>query len=194
MSYAWHEHPTKLPPSRRRGLLLLIPLAAHAEPAWQALQKPNHLVLMRHATAPGVGDPPGFRLDDCSTQRNLSEGGREQARRIGALLRERGLAQAPVYSSQWCRCLDTARLLGLGPVTPWRTLNSFFETSEVEDAQTAALRAEIARLDLAKPAVLVTHQVNITALTGILPASGEMIVLRRAAGGELLEAGRVLPP
>jgi len=140
----------------------------------------RHVVLMRHATAPGVGDPPGYRLDDCATQRNLSDEGRAEARAAGDRLRAAGLAQARVFTSAWCRCRETATLLGLGPVALAPPLDSFFEATGEADRRTAALRAFIReRLseDLTAP-VLVTHQVNITALTKLFPASGEMLVLR----------------
>ncbi|MCK6409580.1 MAG: histidine phosphatase family protein, partial [Thauera sp.] len=95
------------------GLALLLSattFAATAEEAlWKALREGGHVALMRHAVAPGVGDPPGFRLDDCATQRNLSAAGRRQAQAIGERFRANGIATAAVFSSQWCRCLDTAR-------------------------------------------------------------------------------------
>ena len=94
---------------------------------WQALQRGEAVALIRHAIAPGTGDPPGFLLRDCSTQRNLSKEGRIQARRIGDFFRAQGIKEALVYSSQWCRCLETARLLGFGPVQELPALNSFFE-------------------------------------------------------------------
>ncbi|MFZ1415313.1 MAG: histidine phosphatase family protein [Defluviicoccus sp.] len=149
-----------------------------SEAAWAALAGGGHAALMRHATAPGFGDPKGFRLDDCSTQRNLSEAGREEARMVGERFRSRGIAINGVYSSVWCRCLETARLLDLGPVVPLAPLNSFFEARERAEAQTAALRAWLAAQPAADTLVLVTHQVNITALTGIIPASGEIVVVR----------------
>jgi broad specificity phosphatase PhoE len=144
--------------------------------------KADHIIMLRHARAPGVGDPPNFKLGDCSTQRNLSQVGREHAARIGKRLREAGLATTNVYSSQWCRCLETARYLAVGSVVELPELNSFFRTPELEKKYAAALRAWIASADLSRPAVLVTHQVNITALTGIFPAEGEMIVLRQEPG------------
>ena len=163
------------------ALLVLLPAAAGAvEDAlsrWAG--KPDHVVVLRHARAPGTGDPAHFRLGDCSTQRNLSEEGRRQAVRIGARLRAAGLAETTVYSSQWCRCLETARLLAVGPVVELPALNSFFQSSDQEEKQNRALRAWVASADLSRPLVIVTHQVNITALTGIFPAEGEILVLRR---------------
>src|SRR3546814_19163678 len=91
--------------------------AAETEEAlWAALKQGGHVAIMRHATAPGFGDPEGFRLNDCSTQRNLSDAGRAQARRIGDAIRAHGVTIGRVLSSRWCRCLETAALLGLGPV------------------------------------------------------------------------------
>jgi len=160
------------------GLLLLGAPAAAAEPP--AVGDPAGLiVLMRHAEAPGVGDPPGFRLDDCATQRTLDDNGRAQARRVGERLRALGIRQARVLSSQWCRCLETARLLGLGPVEELPALNSFFGRSEEREARVAAVRRFLAGLPAGgTPVVLVTHQVTITALTGVHPASGEAVLFR----------------
>ena len=100
---------------------LLLPIAAACAETdeaalWAALREGGHVALMRHAIAPGVGDPAGFRLDDCTTQRKLSAQGRAQARAIGERFRANGIATAAVFSSQWCRCLDTARELALGEV------------------------------------------------------------------------------
>ena len=142
----------------------------------------DHVILLRHARAPGTGDPANFRLGDCSTQRNLSGEGRAHAARIGARLRAAGLAETTVYSSQWCRCLETARQLAVGPVVELPALNSFFQSPEMEQKRNRELRAWIATADPGRPVVLVTHQVNITALTGIVPAEGEVLVLRREPG------------
>lgn len=160
------------------------------EPALQAMRQPGAVGLLRHAHAPGVGDPAEFRLGDCSTQRNLNEAGREQARQIGARLRAAGI-QAQVFSSAWCRTQDTAALLGLGPVQVMPALNSFFADSAAAPGQTAAVRQFIADWRGA-PLLLVTHQVNITALTGLLPRDGELIVVRPGPDG-LTIAGRVQP-
>ena len=137
------------------------------------LAKPGRVLMLRHAQAPGVGDPPGFRLDDCATQRNLDESGRRQARALGTRLATAGVAAAQVYSSQWCRCLETARLLQLGPVTGLPALNSFFERSQDRDATIAALRAFLASLPPdGPPVVLVTHQFTINAFTSAGTPSG----------------------
>lgn len=157
------------------------------------IAKPGHIVIMRHALAPGTGDPANFALGDCSTQRNLSEAGRRQARRTGDFLRKAGVKQARVLSSQWCRCLDTARLLDLGQVEPLPALNSFFQERSKGPAQTRALRAMIAEMDLSQPVVMVTHQVNITALTDVFPSSGEMVVLKRREDGGIEVLGTLAP-
>jgi phosphohistidine phosphatase SixA len=160
--------------------LLVATVPAHADEAlWAALADGGHVALMRHAHAPGTGDPDDFRLDDCSTQRNLDQVGRDQARRTGQAFRERGVTIGRVLSSQWCRCLETAELLALGEALPFAPLNSFFGERAREPGQTEAVRAFLAEADAEGPSlVMVTHQVNITALTGIFPRSGEIVVLR----------------
>jgi phosphohistidine phosphatase SixA len=143
------------------------------------------IVLMRHAEAPGVGDPPNFQLRDCATQRNLDANGREQARRAGDLLRNLAVQPVAVYSSQWCRCQETARLLDIGPVQELPALNSFFDRREEQEAQIASLRKFLAGLPAdGMPVVLVTHQVVVTALTGVYPASGESVFLRANGTGQ----------
>ncbi len=127
---------------------------------------------------PGVGDPPDFRLGDCATQRLLSDAGRDQAKAIGAALRERGVKADRVLSSAWCRCVDTAELMDLGPVEVFEPLNSFFGTGDAAARQTEAVRKLIGDWKGPGTLVLVTHQVNVTALTDVFPASGEMVVLR----------------
>jgi phosphohistidine phosphatase SixA len=167
------------------GIALLLSAAASAagqgapgyEP-WESLRQGGNIVLIRHAIAPGGGDPPGFRLDDCATQRNLSDEGRDQARSIGEALRLQGVSVDRVLTSQWCRCRETAELLDLAPVEEYPVLNSFFSDRSTADVQTEALRRFIAEAEPENNIVLVTHQVNITGLTGVFPASGEMVIVR----------------
>jgi broad specificity phosphatase PhoE len=155
------------------------------------MQSGGYVLLIRHADAPGTGDPAGFRLDDCRTQRNLSGSGREQARSIGIWLRGQGVEHARVYSSEWCRCLETAELLGLGPVTPLPALNSFFQRPEDREPNLAALEQFLnAQPRDGSLIVLVTHQVTMTALTGVYPASGEGVLLRLEEPGALRPVGR----
>lgn len=181
---------------KRRTLLsagLLSPLfAASANPLpAEGLQRGGVALLLRHAlTEPGIGDPPGFRLDDCSTQRNLSAAGRVQAQRIGAALRAVRIDE--LRASRWCRCLDTARLAFPGrEVTPLDALNSFFEDRRDAPARTAALRSYISALGT-RNALLVTHMVNIGALIGDSVAMGEGVWVQgdAAAPGGLRPIGR----
>lgn len=179
------------------GTILILPVrgapAVHADELWSALRGGTHVVLFRHAsTEPGLGDPPGFRVDDCATQRNLSEAGREESRRIGAAFQRHRVPVGRVLSSRWCRCLETARL-AFGRVEPWAPLDSFFADRSRESEQTRAVRAFIAEARADGNLVLVTHQVNITALTGVVPAPGEMIVLRAELDGALRVVGRLGP-
>ncbi|MEW5967512.1 MAG: histidine phosphatase family protein [Pseudomonadota bacterium] len=169
-------------------LLALTALAAFAPSpaAADPLPQAGHVLMLRHAYAPGIGDPPGFRLDDCASQRNLDASGRAQAAAVGDWLRAQGVRQARVHSSQWCRCQETARLLGLGAVTPTPALNSFFGEPQARDGTLQALRAFLAQQPADGPLlVLVTHQVNIAAVTGRGIGSGEGVLLAREPGGEL---------
>lgn len=184
----------------RRTLLACLSVATAPRAAtaqddlWRALAAPGHVALMRHAlTTPGVGDPPGFRLGDCATQRNLSDAGRAAAARLGEAYRSRGVRVARVLSSEWCRCLDTARLMDLAPVEPAaETLNSSFEQREERERRTGVLRRLLSMLPRDGAAVvLVTHQVNITALTGVFPDAGETVVLRLAAEGGFEVVGQL---
>jgi broad specificity phosphatase PhoE len=123
-------------------------------------------------------------LDDCATQRNLDERGRMQARRLGERLREAGIQRVRVLSSQWCRCLETARLLDVGPVEELPALNSFFDQPEARAPRITALRVVLRELRRDQPVVvLVTHQLTITALTGSFPAAGEGLVLKLTDDG-----------
>lgn len=149
----------------------------------------NHIALMRHALAPGTGDPENFMLGDCTTQRNLSQAGRDQAKRIGDRFKQAGITIADVYTSEWCRCLETAELLGLGTPVPLPPLNSFFRNYEREGPQTEALHTWLAGQQLSRPLILVTHQVNITAFSAVYPASGEVVMMRRNADGQFEVTG-----
>ena len=149
------------------------------EAAWGALRAGSKVVLIRHALAPGTGDPPGYVLEDCATQRNLSAEGRAQSARIGEAFRAEGVAVDRVLSSGWCRCIETA-VLAFGAAEVWPPLHSFFQESSTGPSQTAEARAAVAAWSGPGTLVLVTHQVNITALTEMFPKSGEVIVLEPA--------------
>ncbi|MEO3877728.1 histidine phosphatase family protein [Rheinheimera fenheensis] len=160
-------------------LLLILPLSAPEadDSVWALWREGKAILMMRHTLAPGTGDPAGFVLEDCSTQRNLSSEGKQQAERWGQLLRDKYSADITVYSSQWCRCLDTARLMQLATPEVLPALNSFFAGRGDGDKQTQALLQQFATAQTAQPTVLVTHQVNFTALTGIFPRSGEAAII-----------------
>ena len=160
---------------------------------WSELHKGGVGILLRHAqTEAGVGDPPGFRIGDCSTQRNLSGDGRRQAQRIGAALEARAVRIDQVLSSQWCRCLDTARLaFPKVAVEPYPALNSFFDDRSTESRQTREAAARIAAIRAPANFVFVTHHVNILALTGIAVSSGEAVLVRWA-GGSVQTLGRLV--
>jgi broad specificity phosphatase PhoE len=146
--------------------------------------------MIRHTiTTPGAGDPPGFRLDNCSTQRNLTDAGRRHARRIGEEWRARGIPVERVVSSPWCRCLETAELaFGQKPATS-DALSNLFGRSENRERQVREMRALVAKHAGKGNLVLVTHGSTISALTDVNPATGEMVILSK---GKL--AGRLSVP
>ncbi len=168
------------------AVLVVLPFAAHAAERLPLaeLAKPGRVLMLRHANAPGMGDPPNFKPGDCSTQRNLDAAGRAQAARLGERLLQAGITRAQVYSSQWCRCLETAQLLKLGPVMELPALNSFYERRQDRDGNLAALRAFIARLPISgSPVVLVTHQVTQSAFSGQGTVSGGGMVFELNGSG-----------
>ncbi|MDW8311342.1 MAG: histidine phosphatase family protein [Burkholderiales bacterium] len=159
-------------------------LAASDLPAFELIRRGGVAVLMRHSeTVPGTGDPPGFRLDDCSTQRNLSERGKAQARALGERFRRAGIRFDRVLTSQWCRCRDTAVLIA-GQAEDWPAVNSFFEDRSTEARQTAEALARLATLGPNERWLVVTHQVNISALTGVFTQQGEALVVRPRRDGD----------
>lgn len=158
---------------------------ATSEQLWAAIADGRAIAMMRHALAPGGGDPVNFVLGDCSTQRNLSDEGRKQAIEVGEAFRINGIGAVRLLSSQWCRCAETARLLNLGDVETFAPLNSFFADRKQSGPQTDALRQFLQFDSLSSPLLLVTHQVNITALTGIFPRSGEIVVFTIDPSGKV---------
>jgi len=175
-------------------LLLAVPSSAAADEAlWEIMRGGGQVVLMRHAvTTPGVGDPAGFRLDDCSTQRNLTDAGREDARRVGATFRMRGIPLGRVLSSPWCRCLETARL-AFGAAESWVALSNLFDNRPREAPQLRALREIAGRRPTGGNVVLVTHGSVVLPLTGIQPAPAELVVLTPDGSGRFRVAGRLTP-
>jgi broad specificity phosphatase PhoE len=190
-------------PSRapaRVGALLLLALAALAGPAradeslWRRLAAGGQVVLLRHAaTTTGVGDPTGFRLDDCVTQRNLTEAGREESRRIGAAFKARAIPVGRVLSSPWCRCLETARL-AFGSAETWAPLRSLFADRTRQDEQTRAFRALAGEPRAGGNTVLVTHGANIVAFVGVSAAMAEMVIVTPQGAGTFTVAGRLPAP
>lgn len=179
---------------RRTLLLLALAIPAPAEASadgWQALRQ-GGIVVFRHATAPGGGDPPGMRLGDCATQRNLDATGRAEAARIGAAFRTQDIAVGRVLASAWCRTTETAEIAFPGRAEVEPAFNSFFSDRGRGPAQTEAARAILLAWTGPGALVVSTHQVNITALTGIFPASGEGIVLR-VRDGTLQVVARIRP-
>ena len=149
----------------------------------------QHVLLMRHADAPGYGDPSGYQLDQCSTQRNLGDYGKKQAALIGVWLKNQGIKSANVMSSPWCRCIDTAKLLNLGPVKISPALGSFFDDMSQEKRQTKELEKLIqAQLNEngKTPLILVTHHVNIQAYTGKVVNVGDMVLVKVNKNGQYL--------
>ena len=172
---------------------LLAPAAQADEALWKLVAGGGQVLFVRHAeTTPGVGDPPGFRLEDCATQRNLSAAGGAQAQRMGAELSRRGVPVGEVLSSPWCRCLDTARL-AFGRATRWDALSNLFGRSGEAEKQVRAIRPRIAAHGGKENLVLVSHGSTAAALTGEHPGMGEMLVLTPAGAGFRV-AGRLAIP
>lgn len=168
------------------GLMALAVMNSHADQGdlVKQMKSGGHILMIRHAYAPGNGDPVHFKIRDCATQRNLDNRGRTQARAIGDWLRSKGIKDANVYSSQWCRCLETARLLDLGPVSELQALNSFYELPQDREPNIEALRSFIENLSEDGELIIwVTHYVTILDITGEGVSSGEGIVLKLKGGG-----------
>jgi phosphohistidine phosphatase SixA len=157
---------------------------------WDKLQGTNpkgYVLLMRHALAPGVGDPENFRVGDCTTQRNLSEEGRQDARDIGKWLERREVKIRSIESSRWCRAKETAELLGIGKVKPNKNLDSLFQESDLDNhKQTIEIKKRIENYRNTRGLlVFVGHLVNISAITGVSLDSGEGVLVRANANGEI---------
>jgi phosphohistidine phosphatase SixA len=161
---------------------------------WEKLQSSNpqgYVLLMRHALAPGNGDPENFTLGDCSTQRNLSQEGRKDAKDIGVWLKRQKVKISRVESSRWCRANETAQLLGIGKVRPNKNLDSLFMEADVlGHPQTAQIKKQIVDYRNKRGLlVLVGHFVNISAVTGVGLGSGEGVLVRADKNGEIKVVG-----
>jgi phosphohistidine phosphatase SixA len=168
--------------------------ALASEKAWKEVRNPKstgYVLLLRHAIAPGVGDPANFKIGDCSTQRNLSEEGRAQAKAIGAWLKSEQIKIARVESSRWCRSIETAKLMDIGKVRQNPNLDSLFNSDNpIADPKTTATREQIIKHRNKKGLlVLVFHQINIMALAGGGVTSGEGVLIRANRDGELKVLG-----
>lgn len=179
------------------ALLLILTIVATADAAagnelLERIKTGGHVLMIRHTIAPGTGDPSNFMIGDCTTQRNLDEQGKAQARRIGDWLRAGGIMSARVFSSQWCRSLETAQLIGLGPVAELPALNSFFNKPKASESTMAALMAFLSQQPPdGELILLVTHYVNIYGIAGIGVFSGEGVALELAGDGGYNILGRL---
>src|SRR5438552_5204538 len=164
---------------------------AQAESVWDALRAPGSVVVLRHSYAPGTFDPPTARLDDCSTQRNLDENGRAQARRVGEEFRRHGIGVGTILSSPRCRCLDTARLAFGGAPQEWEVLQGSLNDDARRQQQLVVIRQKIADHVSGPPLVLVTHGSVVTDLTGLNVRMGAFVVLRRTPEGSHAVVGEL---
>ena len=174
------------------GLGIRPAMAQDQAAAWSLLRQPGHAVFMRHSEAPGYADPPGYSLDDCSTQRNLVDSGRAHARRTGEAFRRNGITFQRVLTSPWCRCKETARLAIGQDADVFAPLSNLIGRQQHAAEQIAALKAYLATLDASTRVLFVTHGIVINALTGISPASGEMVIVKLGPSGDVVVAGRLL--
>ena len=146
--------------------------------AWNLAQEGNKIILIRHSLAPGGGDPPGFKINDCKTQRNLNRTGINQSKKIGKLFKKNKVPVDQVLSSQWCRCKDTAKY-AFGNFKEFTALNSTFQSpyNKKEGKQLKELYEFIKKWDgKGKNLVLITHYSIITAVTNAVPSSGEIVI------------------
>jgi broad specificity phosphatase PhoE len=169
--------------------------AAANDPLWEALKGGGQVILMRHTiTTPGVGDPPGMRIDDCSTQRNLTDEGRRHAKQIGEAVRASGIVLDRILSSPMCRCLETARL-AFGRVDEAKPGANAGRTEEVA-RQVREMRALAGEKRRGGNAVLVSHGTTIQAVTGIAVEPGEMLIVTPQGDGLFELKGKLMaaPP
>ena len=173
------------------SIAVLAPWASADEALWSQLGSGGFVILIRHGlTDPGAGDPPGFKLGDCTTERNLNDAGRAEAKRLGEAFRRRKVPVAQVLSSEWCRCRDTASI-AFGIYEAWPALNNLFGRSEHSAAQTGAILERATRFRGPGNLVLVSHGSTIVPVSGVSPAPAEMIVMKPAGAGSLKLVGRI---
>jgi malonate transporter and related proteins len=177
-------------------VMLLVPLTAHGdETVWKLVQGGGQVLFIRHATTtPGIGDPEGFRLEDCKTQRNLSDEGRAEARRLGETLRRRQVPVGELLSSPWCRCHDTALLAFSRKAITWTPLSNLFGRRDAAEAQVREMRGRIGSYRGKENLVMMSHGSVAVPLTGVSPQQAEIIVLTPLGGDKFRVAGRLPPP
>ena len=162
---------------------LLLPLSYASGSAWSLLEEGSKIVFIRHAYAPGGGDPDNFAIEDCSTQRNLNQQGIDQSISMGQEFSKRNIPIQQVYSSQWCRCKDTASF-AFGDYQELNSLNSTFEGEyrQNHQRQMNELKAMIASWDDTEGnLILVTHYVIIEGVLGYYPNSGELVITNKSS-------------
>ncbi len=169
-------------------LMTLLPTVGQGEQAvWQALQTPRAVVVLRHSYAPGSFDPADSKMDDCSTQRNLDEEGKAQARAIGEAFRRQGVSVGEVLASPKCRTRDTG-LLAFGRVENWNALRGAFFNPGLARQRVTQIRQRMQQHQGDKPMVLITHGSIVRALIGRLIVMGEFVVMLPGADGSFTEA------
>jgi phosphohistidine phosphatase SixA len=171
------------------GVFVFAGLHVSASELSESLKKSDHVLLMRHALAPGVGDPAGYKLQDCKSQRNLDAKGREQSQRIGQWLKAQGVGHSLVFTSAWCRCKETAEKLALGTPALEASLNSFFDDMSQGPQSNLNLQKFIGnqlKTKGEKALILVTHHVNIAEFMGENVGSGDMVLAKVNSAGKML--------
>ena len=171
------------------GVVMTGSFQASASELSESLKKSDSVLLMRHALAPGIGDPAGYKLQDCKSQRNLDATGRAQAQKTGQWMKAQGVGSALVFSSAWCRCKETAENLAFGTPALEASLNSFFDDMRQGPQSNANLQKFIVNQLKTKgdrALILVTHQVNITEFTGETIGSGDMVLAKVNAAGKMI--------
>ena len=158
---------------------------------FKLLKTDNHFAMIRHAYAPGFGDPDNFNLNIRNTQRNLNSEGINQAKKLGVLFKENGIVEADIYSSYWFRCYETATYMNLGNVKKHNGLNSFFEDHFDENETSKILKDWLRNKDITKPLILVTHQVNISNLTNRYASSGEIVFVKKLGNDKFKVVGSI---